>query len=293
MLNKRKNSDGIDRAVKQSINFEVSIADLAKRSERRAWWTAASALVMSLILAGGYFYVLPLKEKVPYLIMADAYTGTSTLTRLTEDVTEQRLSANEAINRSNIAHFILARESYDATLTALRDWSTVLTMSSSGVAAEYTNLYTSRNPKSPVTLYGRDTAIRVKILSIVLIGGSNGGAPKGATVRFQRSLYSKVNGSTRPLDNKLATLDFVYKPNLRMDDQHRAENPLGFQVTNYRVDNDYASTVPDEVPAPSTTSATEPLDEAPSPATTVATPYPAASQTNLAPNGASTPHIAR
>lgn len=293
MLNRKKNSDGIDRAVKDSINFEISIADLAKRSERRAWWTAVSALVMSLILAGGYFYILPLKEKVPYLIMADAYTGTSTLTRLTEDVTEQRLSANEAINRSNIAHFILARESYDAALTALRDWSTVLTMSSSGVATEYTNLYTSRNPKSPVTLYGRDTAIRVKILSIVLIGGSNGSAPKGATVRFQRILYSKVNGSTRTLDNKLATLDFVYKPNLRMDDQHRVENPLGFQVTSYRVDNDYASTVPDEAPAPSTTSATEPLGEAPIPATTVATPYPAASQANPDPNSAPIPHTAR
>jgi type IV secretion system protein VirB8 len=286
MLKKKNTSDGIDRTVNQSVNFEISIADLAKRSERHAWWVAASALVMSLALAGGYFYVLPLKEKVPYLIMADAYTGTSTLTHLTEDVTEHQLSANEAINRSNIAHFILARESYDAALTALRDWSTVLTMSSSGVAAEYTNLYTSRNPKSPVTLYGRDTAIRVKILSIVLIGGRNGSTPKGATVRFQRSLYSKVNGSTRVLDNKLATLDFVYKPNLRMDDQRRVENPLGFQVTNYRVDNDYASTVPEEVPAPSATSATVPSAELPAATTTVATSYPAASENNTATNSA-------
>ncbi len=28
---------------------------------------------MSLVLLGGYFYVLPLKEKVPYLVIADAY----------------------------------------------------------------------------------------------------------------------------------------------------------------------------------------------------------------------------
>lgn len=236
---------------------------------------------------------MPLKEKVPYLIMADAYTGTSTLTRLTEDVTEQQLSANEAINRSNIAHFILARESYDAALTALRDWSTVLTMSSSGVAAEYTSLYTTRNPKSPVTLYGRDTAIRVKILSIVLVGGGNGKAPKGATIRFQRSLYSKVNGSTRVLDNKLATIDFVYKPNLRMDDQHRVENPLGFQVTNYRVDNDYASTVPEEVPAPPATSVAPTSDELPAAATTVATPYPAASERDTVTNGAAALRTAR
>lgn len=248
MFPNKKTSENIDRAITQSVNFEITIADLAKRSERRAWWVAGTSVVLTLTLAGGYFYMLPLKEKVPYLILADAFTGTSSLSRLTEDVTERRISANEAINRSNIAHFILARESYDAAITNLRDWTTVLTMSSPGVAADYTGLYSTRNPKSPVATYGRDTAIRVRILSIVLIGGGNGSPPRGATVRFQRSLYNKANGQTQPLDNKIATLEFVYKPNLRMDDQRRVENPLGFQITNYRVDSDYASSPPEEAP---------------------------------------------
>jgi type IV secretion system protein VirB8 len=33
-----------------------------------------------------------------------------------------------------------------------------------------------------------------------------------------------------------------------MDEQYRIENPLGFQVTSYRVDSDYASTPPEETP---------------------------------------------
>ena len=33
-----------------------------------------------------------------------------------------------------------------------------------------------------------------------------------------------------------------------MDDQSRIENPLGFQVASYRVDNDYGDAVPVEVP---------------------------------------------
>ena len=71
----------IERALSKSVSFELTVADIARRSERRAWRVATSALVMSLILAGGYFYILPLKEKVPYLVMADAYTGTSTVAR--------------------------------------------------------------------------------------------------------------------------------------------------------------------------------------------------------------------
>lgn len=254
----RSSSSKIDEAVARSINFEITVADLARRSERRAWWVAFAAIAMALILAGGYFFMLPLKEKVPYLVMADAYTGTSTVARLNDDALNRRISTSEAINRSNVAHFVLARESYDAALINLRDWATVLTMASPGVAAAYTALHAPTNANSPYNTYGRDKAIRVKILSIVLIGGNPNTAPKGATVRFQRSLYDKLTGASHTLDSKIATLEFTYKANLKMDEQYRIENPLGFQVTSYRVDSDYATAPSDEAPG-----AAEPGDNAP------------------------------
>jgi type IV secretion system protein VirB8 len=119
-------------------------------------------------------------------------------------------------------------------------------MAAPDVAQAYMNLHAANNEQSPYKVYGKARAIRVKILSISLIGGENGQTPKGATVRFQRNVFDKVNGSTYPLDNKIATISFTYKPNLRMDDQNRIENPLGFQVTGYRVDNDYGSPPPAE-----------------------------------------------
>ncbi|KAG9609290.1 hypothetical protein KCV01_g3895, partial [Aureobasidium melanogenum] len=210
---------------------------------------ATASLVVSLCLIGGYFYILPLKEKVPYLIMADAYTGTSSLSRLTDDVTNRRLSANDAINRSNITHFVMARESYDYNMITLRDWDTVMTMSSSRLAQIYMDLHSPQNPNSPYKTYGPTRAIRVKVLSIVMIPSETPGEPPaGATVRFQRTLYNKDNGTVTPLDSKIATMSFVYKPNLRMDDRYRVENPLGFQVTDYRVDNDYSEAPPADVP---------------------------------------------
>jgi type IV secretion system protein VirB8 len=269
---KRPAGRKLDEAVSRSVNFELTIADMARRGERRAWYVAFAATAMALILAGGYFYMLPLKQKVPYLVMADAYTGTATVARLDGDFAMRGITTREAVNRSNVAHFVLARESYDQALVNLRDWKTVQTMASGGVKAEYMAMFSSTNPDSWVKQYGPYQSIRIKLLSIQLVGGARGKTPRGATVRFQRSLFNKSNGATRTLDNKIATIEFTYKQNLEMDDQNRIENPLGFWVTSYRVDDDYATAPPAEIPAPPLASQVEArADIAPAePATTVA-----------------------
>lgn len=243
-MRKNRSTPNVDAAVARSVDFEVTIADLARRSERRAWRVAAVAVAMSLVLAGACLRMLPLKEEVPYLVMADAYTGTSTVARLREDFGDADIRASEAINRSNVAHFVLARESFDVAMMNLRDWTTVYTMSAPEVASGYTALHARNNPEAPFNLYGRNRAIRVRILSIVLLGGTRDAPRRGATVRFQRSVYDKTAGTERPLDSRIATLEYTYKSNLRMDEKQRIENPLGFQVTSYRVDNDYAASPP-------------------------------------------------
>lgn len=263
-------SAGIDRTVAKSMNFELTMADMARRSERRAWWIASCAVALSMSLAGGYYYVLPLKQKVPYLVMADAYTGTATVARLDGDFGMRGLTTREAVNRSNVAHFVLARESYDLALVNLRDWQTVQTMASPGVKAPYVLQFSNNDPNSLIKQYGKDQAIRVKLLSIQLIGDDAGKTPRGATVRFQRSLYNKQSGATRPLDNKIVTMAFTYRENLAMDDQSRMENPLGFWVTSYRVDDDYGDAAPTEVIAPVTAPVVEQPPAAASPDAAVA-----------------------
>ena len=246
MADKKTATRKIDDTVKRSVSFELTIADLARSSERRAWRVAFSAVVVALILLGGYFYMLPLKEKVPYVIMADAYTGTSSVARLTEDFTNRQITTSEAINKSNVAHYIMARESYDSSPAAYQNgWITSIVMSSAKIASAYkSQILSTTNPDSPSKLYGKDSSLQINILSISLHGDGVGQSPKSASVRFQRSVYDKSNGSTKPLDSKIATLEFVYMPDLRMDDQYRIQNPLGFQVTDYRVDNDYESPAP-------------------------------------------------
>ncbi|MBB6241399.1 type IV secretion system protein [Rhodanobacter sp. MP1X3] len=280
MADKKTASRKIDDTVNRSVNFELTIADFAKRSERRAWWVAFTAIIVALILLGGYFYMLPLKEKVPYVIMADAYTGTSSIAHLTEDFTNRQITTSEAINKSNVAHYISARESYDSSTTAYQNgWITSIVMSSPKVATAYKNqIQSTTNPDSLTKLYGQDKALRINILSISLHGAGVGQTPKSATVRFQRSVYDKTSGLTTPLDSKIATLEFTYMPDLRMDDQYRIENPLGFQVTDYRVDNDYESSAPTAVQGAPIANNTQPAS-----ATNANTGLPASTSTAITP----------
>jgi len=250
MLGKKKESPQIDNTAAKGVNFEVSIADLARRSEKRAWMIAWTCLFIVIAMVGGFIYILPLKREVPYLIMADAFTGQATVATLRGDFNSPNsITASEALARSNVAQYIIARESFDVAMMNLRDWDLVNVMSAPNVRNGYAAIHAGNNPDSPFKKYGKERAVRVKILSIQLERkGSGDSARNSATVRFQRVEYDKKTGDTKPLDSKIARLEYTYKPNLAMDEKQRYNNPLGFQVTEYTVDNDYAASPPVENP---------------------------------------------
>lgn len=261
MFEKKTPGAATREVVAAAVNYETSLSDLARRSERRAWWVAAAASLIALLLGAGYVLVMPLKERVPFLVMADAYSGNATIARMDADFRHRSLTASEAIARANVARFVSLRESYDVAMMNLRDWRAVHGMSAPEVGREYSALHAANNPGSPYNTLGRSRSIRVRILSIQLIDGPDGHA-NGATVRFQRSVYDKASGATRPLDSRIATLGFGYNLALKMDEPDRLENPLGFQVTSYRVDNDYAPLpAAESEPAPSEATALFPAGD--------------------------------
>lgn len=257
---KKKASAAIDAAVNKAANFEVTVADLARRSEKRAWWVAGLSLLLTLAMAGILAYMVPLKKEVPYLVMVDPYAGIARLARVSGDDGFQSVIAKEAINRANIASYVLARESYDSGLVNERDYRTVYTMSEPDVWGAYSASRDARNPESPGAMYGARTAIRIKISSVTPLGAKPGKPPTGATVRYQRQLYEKSNGATRPLDSRIVTMEFAYRPELKMDrEDDNMVNPLRFRVTNYRSDVDSATPAPAEFPAVGTAQPATPV----------------------------------
>lgn len=266
MFGKKKATPQIDGALAKSVNYEVSLADMAQRSERRAWFVAGASMLMALMLAVGYYIMLPLKERTPFLVMADAYTGTASIARLTSGLSGSNVTANQAINRSNIAHYVIMRESYDYELLNSRDWRVVFTMSKPAVSSAYQALYLGENPKNPIKLYGKRSSIRINIISITPAGEGWFGQSGGASVRFQRVLVDKSNGATQILDTKAATLMYTYDEALPLTEEQRFENPLGFQVSEYRVVDELIS-IPVQPP-----SAQAPAAAAPPPGATAVPP---------------------
>lgn len=240
---KERNTSKVSKAIKKSLDFETTLEDIRKKNEKRAWTVASISTLISLCLIGGLIYILPLKQKEPYLIMANVYTGQTTVAKLTGSWNDNSITKQEAVNKSNIAHFLIARESFDSQLIYDNDWATVYAMSTPNVSGSYRTLMNKGNPNSPFNLYGTTQSIKVKILSIVLNNtGRTDGRNPSATVRFQRFLLNKSTGMSRYIDSSIATVTYTYNDNLKMDEKYRIINPLGFQVTAYRVDPD--STVP-------------------------------------------------
>lgn len=239
---KNTREEGMQKAIKKSLDFETTLVDIRKKSEKRAWTVAGISVFTSLCLIGGLFYVLPLKQKEPYLVMADVYTGQATVAKLSGDWNNLDITRNEAVNKSNVSNFIIARESFDSQIIYDNDWATVYAMSVANVSDTYRNFMNKSNPNSPFNIYGSSQSIRVKLLSIVLDNsGKAAGRDASATVRFQRFLLNKSTGLSRFIDSNVATLTYTYNNNLKMDEKYRLKNPLGFQVLSYRVDPDASS----------------------------------------------------
>lgn len=240
-----KNEDKIVKQsiISESVNFETNLMYRVKRSERFAWIVASFSLVISLLLCIGYILIMPLKERIPYLLLANTSNGTSSLSKIIGASNIEEINSNEALAKSNIAKFLTARESYDFDLIGRPDWLIVHSMAgvdgSRNVLESYKQLYNDNNPNSLAKLYGRKSSVRVKIKSIIL---TNDVEPKNgytlATVRFDKLVLNKETDRIEDISSNNATVSFNYNINLQMPEEMRLQNPLGFIVTGYRVDPD-------------------------------------------------------
>ncbi|HEX5737591.1 MAG TPA: type IV secretion system protein [Hydrogenophaga sp.] len=243
-LFKREISEASQEILKRSIDFESNVISQVKRSERRAWVVTFCSMAVTVCLVAAIAYMLPLKEKVPYLVTVDLKRSTSTVTHLRDDVAYTGIYASEALNRSYVARFVEAREGYDWDTINEHDWEFVASMSNDQLRDLFVRQFNG-GPESPEKRWGPKVAIRVKVNSIVFHGldEERRKPPVGATVRFEKWKFDKASGQSEYLSSHVATMNYEYKTNLRMSDNLRLRNPLGFQVTAFRVDDEFNAPV--------------------------------------------------
>jgi len=194
---------------------------------RNAWRLLAIVLAVALLAAIGLLWaLLPLKSFDVVVLEVDRTTGFVEASRPLAEAGD--LTQNEALTRANIVRFIRARETYDPK--GLRDNYELASLYSTGKAAEdlaYT--YSGANQQNPVRLYGSDTLISVSVKSVIFLN------ERTAAVRFSTTRTGRSGPNTT--EHWDANIRFRYTSEPMRNDW-RFDNPLGFQVIEYRRDQE-------------------------------------------------------
>lgn len=195
------------------------------RSQRNRWMVVAVvALILSFVSMGVVVALLPLKETKPFVVMVDRTTGEA------EKIVQVRpvsLAEQEAVRQAELVSYVVDRETYDIAdnQTRIPD---VLTRSQNQARSSLVALWTKGAENYPPDIYATRSRLIVTVVSIALLTETT------AQVRFRKTLETE---GERPVERDfVATVGFEFQPRVERNLEDVWKNPLGFVVTNYRVD---------------------------------------------------------
>ena len=205
--------------------WENEIVRKAKRSRTLAWFVTTIFGVMSMCALLALVMLVPLKSFEPVIVVVDKATGyietKSGLTKA-QDITELH-----AITQANIVRYIRNREGYDPY--AISDnYGTAALLSTGDAAQDLQNQYSSTNLNNPARIYGKYKEVLVDVKSVTFPNDST------ALVRFSTTEKSTTDAIIR---HYISVVRYRYT-NEPATNAWRFENPLGFQVYNYRRDQE-------------------------------------------------------
>ena len=218
------NSKNFDR---QALDFETSLSYMAKKSTQRAWIVAFFLFFVALASVLAVSFLTPLKTVEPYVIRVDNVTG---MVDILTTLNEEKITSNEALDKHFITQYVKAREGYYYDMLN-KDYVLVQLLSSPEVASDYRLIYEGENARDAELK--NNYQIDPQILSIVL---NNSNGVKIATTRLKLKIFNK---STQGIVEKMIVVTLSYDYFLEsIREQDRLDNPLGFKVLNYRVDEE-------------------------------------------------------
>ena len=182
---------------------------------------AGVAVAMCVAGVAAHYTVPPRVVQSPFLLKVDNARGTTEVITVLSD---KVLTGDDALDKSHLSRYVLARESYNWH-TIQKDYTDVGLMSSPEVAEKYLDLY--RGDDAIQEQYRDKTEIEVKIISVVPTSKGIG------TVRYETHT-TRLRNTT--VATYVATIGYEYQATERMTEADRLRNPLGFVVLSYRND---------------------------------------------------------
>jgi type IV secretion system protein VirB8 len=163
----------------------------------------------------------------PFVIEIEEKTG---ITNVIRPLLKEKFSHEEALTRYFIMKYINARETYDPSSFEYNYSTVARILSSSEVYSQFRRSISADNPESPLRL-GLKGERTIKVISITPLVVAAGQTGFTAQVRF----VATSTASTPK--NLVATINYLYQ-DLELNRDERDINPLGFQVTGYRIDEE-------------------------------------------------------
>lgn len=223
--------------LQEARSWDQSLSHLMQKSHRRAWCVAFACLLVAVLEAGALMSMMPLKSIEPFVIRVDKNTGyTDVISKITQTQGEHSQTAQEALDKYFLAQYLRSRESYSWNRREY-DRRLVGLMSTSKIGQIYAEAYDPKSKYSPLRLYGEtgQTEITITATSFLKQETIEGILYRTALVRYVQKV--KKQGETATSSHWVATIRFYYADAL-MQIQDRQLNPLGFQVSDYRKDQE-------------------------------------------------------
>ena len=167
--------------------------------------------------------VVNAKEFDPFVIQIEEDTG---MAKIVNPISTEILEGNESLARYFMKKYVIARETYNPVDFSTEARKVIRILSSSNIYWNYLG-YISNKEIDPTLVYGQ------KNTTFLIVKSWSKLANKKYMLRFS---VNETAGDKRVL-NKLAVIDFDYVP-MELTEAERDINPIGFQVTGYRVDDD-------------------------------------------------------
>ncbi len=208
-----------------SAFWEANEVLRARQSERRAWRFAAFGLLCGVAGCAAVALLAPLKTVEPFVVRVDKSNGNADIIT---HLDEHTVTYSEAMDRYFLARYVNYREEYSPT-QAFANYEAVSLMSDTEVGTAYFAIVNPKNPTSPSAIYKKEGRVEIHVSSIAFLPGSV------AQVRFAR--IQKTPNSEPVTTNWIASISYRYVK-ASFDAKARLVNPVGLQITDYRLDSD-------------------------------------------------------
>lgn len=194
------------------------------------------SLLASIVATFVVFQLAPLKSVEPFVIQVDQKSG---MTQVVDPLKARDITGNESVNQYFIVQYCRARESFMGTPDRnYYNYNLVRVLSDMDIFRAYQREIALSNPDSPGARLGAFGSREIHVASIKFLDKrSVSGGTEARRYLVKAQITEKSKTTPTKTMQKLILVEFKYAE-LELTTEDRYLNPLGFQVVNYRVDDD-------------------------------------------------------